>query len=298
MEGRNRDEVAIKIENMLEKAEPLLNSENCIHRVHTELRNLNKEAYTPQVVSIGPFHKGCERLQNMESLKQMYCQKFIQRAETVTGTTLDNLVKCVQDSESDVRRCYSDNMNLTPEEFVELILVDCGFIIELFIRNYDDWPNNDGSHEDHAVSFKPWLTTAIELDLILLENQLPFSVLEKLYNQAFNSDFDPSFSKLTFKYFGEYNTLKLKPTFTPKHFTDLLRTFHLQPDGSRPQREGSVMQIKSATELTEAGVKFRVNEKSNCFLDLKFSENCLEIPKFRVEDSTEILFRNMVALEQ
>ncbi|XP_027332179.1 UPF0481 protein At3g47200-like [Abrus precatorius] len=294
MGGRNGDDVAIEIERMLEKAEPLFTNENCVYRVPNEIRKLKKDAYTPKVISIGPFHYGDKRLQNTTSLKQIYCQKFIKRA----GTTLDNLVSCVRDLEPKIRRCYSEKIQLSSEGFVKLILVDCCFIFEFFMR----YTTHEWTHDDHAMPLKPWLTSNIRLDLLLLENQLPFFVLEKIYNEAFTSRLNhthPSFLELTFEFFDDYNTLKLKPNFTIEHFTDLIRTFHLQPRDRRPSRRGeTVMQLDSAIELSEAGVKLIVNKKSNCLLDLEFSENCLEIPEFKVEDWTEILFRNMVALEQ
>ncbi|MCI16797.1 hypothetical protein A2U01_0037941, partial [Trifolium medium] len=56
--------------------------------------------------------------------------------------------------------------------------------------------------------------------------------------------------------------------------------------------------LPSVTELLEAGVRFKVNTESQCLLDLRFSGRVLEIPQLKVEDWTEILFRNMVALEQ
>ncbi|KAK7300109.1 hypothetical protein RJT34_10943 [Clitoria ternatea] len=134
------------------------------------------------------------------------------------------------------------NVNLqayTPRlEFVELILVDCGFIIEL-----------------------------------LMEYSIP--------NRTDNVNLSPS------------------TIVSIVHFTDLLRMFHLQPDNRQPSRQPiQIMHLNSATELIEAGVKFRVNKKSNCLLDLELSGRYLQIPEFTVHDWTEIVFRNMVALEQ
>ncbi|MCI30165.1 hypothetical protein A2U01_0051374, partial [Trifolium medium] len=66
-----------------------------------------------------------------------------------------------------------------------------------------------------------------------------------------------------------------------------------------PSRKHEPMKhLPSVTELLEAGVRFKVNTKSQCLLDLRFSGRVLEIPQLKVEDGTEILFRNMVALEQ
>ena len=57
------------------------------------------------------------------------------------------------------------------------------------------------------------------------------------------------------------------------------------------------MHLQSATELAEAGVKFR-KSTNLCSMDIKFSGRVLEIPQLKVDDWTETLLRNIVALEQ
>lgn len=115
----------------------------------------------------------------------------------------------------------------------------------------------------------------------------------------------PSFLKLTTYYFDYYNKSKLdfyKGDIRIRHFTDLIRTFHLKhPIESRPSREDvgeGMIHILSATELLEAGVRFHENTTSKSLLDLSFWGGVLEIPQLRVDDQTESLFRNMVAFEQ
>ncbi|KAK7300107.1 hypothetical protein RJT34_10941 [Clitoria ternatea] len=295
MAARDRNEVAIKIERMLSKAKPPFTAECCIYRVPLDIRNVNTEAYTPRVVSIGPFHSDNAELQNMKSLKQSYCKRFIKKAETC----LDDLVNFVQQSEPKIRACYSDEIKYTSEEFVELLLVDCGFIIELLMEYY---PVPNLTVTDNGDEIIPrWLINNIATDLLLLENQLPFSYVEKLYNLAFINEQFRSLLELTLKFFNQYNTVNLSPRTTVSivHFTDLLRMFHLQPEIRQPSRvRESIMHLNNATELTEAGMKFMVNKNSNCLLDLKLSGCYLQIPKFTVDDTTEIVFRNMVALEQ
>ncbi|XP_062177918.1 uncharacterized protein LOC133882718 [Alnus glutinosa] len=53
--------LANNITQMLESLEPPLSPECCIYKVPSDLRKMNEEAYTPQVISIGPFHHGVER---------------------------------------------------------------------------------------------------------------------------------------------------------------------------------------------------------------------------------------------
>ena len=54
-----------------------LSEECCIYKVPKRLRVLNDKAYTPQVVSIGPFHRDKKQLQEMEEHKRMYLQDFL-----------------------------------------------------------------------------------------------------------------------------------------------------------------------------------------------------------------------------
>lgn len=289
----NHNNVVNDIKAMLNGAEPPISVDCCIYMVPFVIRRLNQDAYTPKVLSIGPFHHSTHpRLQSMERHKLIYCKAFLQRPEPI----LETLVTYIEQIEPNFRRCYSETLKPIKEELVKLILVDSCFILELFLRSYyDDWSVDD------AFLLKPWLASNIRLDLLLLENQLPFFVLENLFNLSFSGGQNPSFLDLSFDYFAYYNTSKLtSQNISIRHFTDLIRIFHLQhPLGKRPHRlDEPAKHIPSATQLLEAGVRFKVNTKSDCLLDLRFSGRVLEIPQLKVEDWTEILFRNMVALEQ
>ncbi|RYQ99561.1 hypothetical protein Ahy_B07g087498 isoform C [Arachis hypogaea] len=131
MEGENPNDVLIKINAILKEAQPLLTDECCIYRVPHEIRKFKEDAYTPKVVSIGPFHHGDPKLLKMEGLKRTCCREFIERSEK---KNLKSFVSCVQELEAKVRGCYSDEIKLSEEEHVmvinndELTLVDVGRI--------------------------------------------------------------------------------------------------------------------------------------------------------------------------
>ncbi|AES74661.1 hypothetical protein MtrunA17_Chr6g0452531 [Medicago truncatula] len=286
--------LVIDINAMLDKAESPSTDDCCIYKVPYVIRRHNKDAYTPTVVSIGPFHHGHPQLQNMESQKLIYFKDFLQR----TKACLNDLVCYIESILSDFKRCYSETLPFSHDELVKLILIDSAFIIQLFWRDYYE-----------GRLFKPLLDTGITDDLMLLENQLPFFVIEKIYSLSLTNDpntmIQYSFLRLTIHYFGYYNKSKLdfdKGDISIRHFTDLIRIFHLQhPIESRPSRDmfdEQKISLPGATELLEAGVRFKVNTKSKCLLDLRFSGGVLEIPQLTVDDRTEISFRNMVALEQ
>ena len=67
-----RHEMAIEIDEILRRTEPPKRTKWCIYRVPHDIRELNKDVYTPKVVSIGPFHCRNERLKNMQTPKWEY----------------------------------------------------------------------------------------------------------------------------------------------------------------------------------------------------------------------------------
>ncbi|MED6148864.1 hypothetical protein PIB30_057084 [Stylosanthes scabra] len=292
----NEDDVTIELQALLDKDPPIETKRCSIYKVPDQIRQLNVEAYIPNEVSIGPLHHGDPRRQKMEDHKIFYYKHFIQRS----SASLPELVSCVRKLEPQIRACYSEKINLTAEEFVKLILVDSAFIIELFYRcQY--------TGDDVIVSFQPWLLIMIKYDLILLDNQLPFFVLEKLYNLAFtlhlNGGHESSFRHLAFGFFASiFIDEPPEPADDSNilHFTDLIRCMYLkQPPCSREDKKLALSY--SANELAEAGVKFIVNKPSpnhGCMLDLEFKNGTLKIPHIEVNDGTEIWLRNVVALEQ
>ncbi|XP_054817274.1 UPF0481 protein At3g47200-like isoform X1 [Prosopis cineraria] len=295
------DEIMIDINAIMTKnrdEDGLSSRLRCIYRVPPMIRHLKRQAYTPQVVSIGPFHHGDKRLKDMERHKEIVFKRFVEKSAMVD---LDTLVNFAKQSELKVRASYSENINLSKKDLVKLILVDAAFIIELFRMSYERVPE---IFKDAKLS-QLKLREAVYLDLLLLENQLPFFFLEELFNIAFPIDLSVdcrSFLELTYSYFCSGNIQSLEPhsNIRIKHFTDLLRLFYL------PERKSIRHGFKgdrsdfpsySANELQEAGVKLK-KSTSKCLLNLKFSRPVLEIPQIHVDDATETLFRNMIALEQ
>ncbi|XP_075662906.1 UPF0481 protein At3g47200-like [Castanea sativa] len=271
-----------------------------IYRVPYHLRKLNEEAYTPQVISIGPFHRDNARLQPMQDLKEEYSKRFWQRvaAENRANVlTIEN-----EETMKQIREFYGECIWLSDDSLSELVWVDAIFILELFLRCHSKtWPSEDPMFKESFL-----LQTVIN-DLLLLENQLPFFFLEKMFQVAL-----PMFPgvlsvlQLTFEFFKDFNVQNISHMNSDVkilHFTDLLRTFllpqSLWPSSPRlPQRGNKkVKLLYSAAVLQDAGVKFRVSS-DECLTGLKFENGVLEIPRLELYDTTEALIRNIMALEQ
>lgn len=276
----------------------------CVYRVPPTLRKINEAAYTPQVVSIGPIHRHKPDLKPMEIQKLRYLKEFCKRQTTKTQRDFSiDLINTV--SEKDFRGFYDDSSEICSTELINMILLDSVFILELFLRNH--------KAENYAKDFiigKPWLRTDVQQDLVLLENQLPFSFLEKIYDfarQKFVEKDYPSFLDLTCRYFSIYKPRKIElipnpVDKKPLHFTDLVRYFW--SFGHPPMKPKSIGNLRSITKLHQAGLKLKP-APNECFLKVKFEKGItclwraeLQIPCFEIDDTTEFVVRNLMALEQ
>ncbi|KAH1151673.1 hypothetical protein GYH30_045257 [Glycine max] len=279
----------------------------CIFRVPPAIRENNPKAYTPQMVSIGPFHKARDAgkedsiFESMEELKENYLKAFLNRTQVPVGTFVDKLQK----SEDKIRRCYAVHIKYKSDDFLKMILIDACFIIEHFLRCHTngDWRGKG------PVLLKDSMQMQIWRDLILLENQLPFFVLKKLYklagiNLASMNQKSPSFLQISFDCLKhDLCGTRSCPTKSPKHFTDLMRTSLISSSkfvlGEQEECEG-IKHVYSASQLREAGLKFKVSRNKNeCLLDMTYSdEGVLTMPILNITDNSEVFFRNILAFEE
>ncbi|CAL8996829.1 unnamed protein product [Prunus brigantina] len=281
-----------------------LSSLCCIYRVPEQLRRVSEKAYTPQVVSIGPLHHGEEGLKAMEDHKKRYLQDYIRR----TRVSLADYVQKVKDQEAKLRSCYAETIQVSSDEFVRIILVDAAFIIEVLLRYRVD----ELQDENDRIFNKPWMLQDVWPDMRLLENQLPFFILEELFDpdkikvSSNNNNIERlSILNLCHNFFknlmhieGIDGNMEKLCASKVEHFVDFCRNLHL-PLPLKPHAKGRLetLNTPSITELHRAGVKFKVGSPKNLF-DIQFANGILEIPKLAISDETELTIRNLLAFEQ
>ncbi|XP_050282417.1 UPF0481 protein At3g47200-like [Quercus robur] len=330
------EELAMDIPLVMEPAQW---NECSIYRVPKKLRRVNKEAYTPKLISIGPLHHGENELCAMEMLKLRYLREFCYR----TGKDHKDIASVIEANELKIRRCYDEIFDISSEDFVKMVLLDSAFIIEHFLKstvcreNESNASGEAGSNgkEDRndCITSTPLLRKHITQDLLLLENQLPFFILDELYAKNFNPEQNKygSFLMLVSKYLfpniEEKETIIDEKELEVKHFTDLMRHFHYPTnfENTGPPIET----LHNAKKLDEAGVVFKKPEERRRLLDINFkksklteifpcftcswllhclpcldyfpclvnTQTFLEVPCLEVHDETEGIFRNLMALE-
>lgn len=293
-----------EVEGKMQELPRLLNSSAgrdscCIFRVPRSLSEINEKAYQPHIVSIGPFHHGEPHFQMIQEHKWRFLGDLLLRAES-KRVVLKDFFEAVAPMEEEIRKSYSETLEFDGRDLIRMMVLDGCFIIELFCKvgrivlaDLDD-----------PLFTMAWVLPFLMRDLLRLENQIPYFVLQKLFDLSVGSGNNgPSLAKLAL---GFFNYMVQRPVHVlekyydkeGKHLLDLFRMSYIpdcQEEVRRPSR--FLHLIQCAKKLDQAGVKFRPR-KTHSILDIKFRNGLLEIPILTVDDFWSSLFLNFVAYEQ
>ena len=305
MAENKEDSPAIDIEGLVyhsikaQMSQDLFTSPNCcIFKTPTILLELNEKAYVPDAFSIGPFHHGHPKFEETEKIKITYLKGLISRSPS-PETMLGDLINSVKHVEREARECYAGPTGYSPDEFVKMLVIDGCFIIELFLKK----ASRDLREDNDPIFSMPCMKQFLVHDLMLLENQVPWIVLERLfslYKNLTDNTANIDLIKLVKSYVRSNLGVRLPSVDPPiqeiKHILDLIRKLLVSSIGAgEGLREWTP--LPSATSLAEAGVKIRRGE-SKSFLDITFDNGVLKIPQLVIHETTESFFRNIISFEQ
>lgn len=111
-----------------------MSSRCCIFEAPQILKRHNKKAYIPDAFSIGPFHHDKARLKDTEKVKLKYLHALINRSPN-PNQKLSEMIEDIAEVEGEARGCYAPPIGCPSNEFVEILVLDDCFIIELFLRH-------------------------------------------------------------------------------------------------------------------------------------------------------------------
>ncbi|XP_048495878.2 UPF0481 protein At3g47200-like [Beta vulgaris subsp. vulgaris] len=308
-----------------------------LYQVPEHLREVNRECYEPSVVSIGPiYYYKRNSLKYSQELKLRHLECFLELGVWKKGYaaySLGNFIDFLKGWEEEARLFYEDNISLSSDEFVEMMMVDAAFIIYFMMLRSPDFPHR----EDPMDKMMAWALKVLQ-DVFLADNQLPFFLLNELYLMAFGSDYPQiSFRDITCNFIGEssipgwvaartvgkvrvrdaedikdlvdflrvlcYPSVKLGHDQNPKdneeRFCDenKLCCLPLKRQGRNLKDEKKSQFPPTATALKATGVKFLATDGKN-LLDIKYRDGVLQIPTLTIEDTTETILRSLMFSEQ
>ncbi|THU71462.1 hypothetical protein C4D60_Mb04t01690 [Musa balbisiana] len=296
-----------------------------IFRVLPNLRGIEPKAYEPTIVSLGPFHHHKSDLKAMDHLKWQYLNKFLGRNPE---KPLEDYLKLIKENERQARLAYSEKVEMSSDDFVQMMLLDCCFLIETIL--------SEGKGQATIWTLSPVLVR----DMLILENQLPFCLLQPLFDSTLLRQ-SHDLNSLILGFLSKAISITTENPSVEESYHHPLHLFHscILPANDRDGRESSTslghnlscMQnvfpvsfwpsswlhklsccsrddqeetnrlldwIPSATQLTEAGVHIRKKKEAKSFLDITFRDGKMEIPQLQVDDATNTLLRNLIAFEQ
>jgi hypothetical protein len=263
-----------------------------IYNIPHTLRMVKPRAYRPRVISFGLIHRlTTEKIISMDELKEVYMSSLFQRTipheTTPNGLNLDETVRLCVDSmitmADAANKSYPVKSRCSDTDVTaRVMLLDGCFIIELLIKCCCD-----GISSADDITSNRFRLGNIKHDILLLENQLPFFILEELYAHTvgrFNLYHPsiPPLKELILEFFGNKlnSNFKLKircdsrsESVVVDHILGLLHSCY-QPGESNP---GDYQISKySATELHRSGVNIKPSKgNTEVYLHVDFKTPCL-----------------------
>ncbi|CAL4888730.1 unnamed protein product [Urochloa decumbens] len=276
-----------------------------IFRVPAHVRDANKELYEPRLVSIGPYYRGRAELRAMEQHKWRYLRHLLRRAATVP---LRALVSAVRGVEARARGCYSEAIAGGEDDgFAEMLLLDGCFVLEFFFK----WNNQDPD----ALCDAGWALVLLHSDLLLTENQLPFFVLEALFDAFFGGRIPKGrLVELLLLHLNPNGAVlphqSPSPCPAPTGPIDHLHLLHLFHQAFVPRPPMVVSSnraspppprvIPCVSKLREAGVRFVKKPSTRGMFDITFypKRGVMEMPPMAIDQASLPLLVNLIAFEQ
>ncbi|XP_059654772.1 UPF0481 protein At3g47200-like [Cornus florida] len=168
----------------IDEERPNASSYKPLQKVPRELREEeeeNKGFFNPKVVSIGPYHRGKPEFKEAEKLKNIAARAFI--AGCRNGLKLRVIYNEMLEVVNDLRNCYIEGSTVAYDDvaFARMMLLDGCFMLRFIssINSQEIFFLDELIKHVGVAGFR-----GIIADTSLLENQLPFLVLQTLINST------------------------------------------------------------------------------------------------------------------
>ncbi|XP_023755640.1 UPF0481 protein At3g47200 [Lactuca sativa] len=301
--------------------------------------DIYEKYYVPQVVSIGPYHYGKPKLELVEKLKPVFTKKLLARPEYEVNLSLSSLYKKLGEAKmvKELRGFYEENSteHLSDKVFTRMMLLDGCFILYyiLFIHGMTA-ENCSEKVESSSDLIRSHQAVFIHHDLFLLENQIPFIVLNEVMDlikldrrdkiRSFFADniLSPGSQKSRWFCFRSGSVQSDQNSGRESH-DHLLHRLHSALTGPRPKNESHWIQIlsccpkntrkdeistrctfRNVSELADVGIQFKPSNVMS-LAHVEFIGGCcrwsfsadVKLPPIIVDDSTKPMLLNLIAYE-
>lgn len=311
-----------------------------IFKVPNFLKDSKTEAYVPTIVSLGPYHHREAKLRSMDNHKGRALSRMTTRFNDKRnlGNVLNNMnfffeaKNVIVPAENEIRKGYEEKIDYDGEKLGIMLILDGCFILEVLrTLGGDNFPVPNASNYYEPIFERNKIDyTGFDIlnDILMLENQIPVTVLLKLLQLELDEVPIAEVQKKLFKVLVKATRSKFYPfdydmsnwswPQPDEHVQHLLGLLHglivyaddkIDPNGSvgaaanhvkripRESGEVGVKRIPRAVELRNAGIKFKPSGGGIKKISFEAERATICLPPINITDHTEVLFRNLVAFE-
>ncbi|KAL6615113.1 hypothetical protein ACP70R_037383 [Stipagrostis hirtigluma subsp. patula] len=304
-----------------------------IYRVPKEkLQAADKGSYQPSYISFGPYYQGdaaTEEMRHNERGKQFLLHLVVQSLQgpgRPGPSVVEQFMQAIAPMEARARSCYEGDIRMEWDAFCKMLLLDSVQLMKLLEllgrpqaaaavgvvcpQDCKCVPCNTKAHDQSMTVH----------DLMMLENQIPFFVVEKVYDLCYagvangNGTRRPPIAELAWRTIQRIMEGVLTPTAfagPPTTCDHLVQLCHVYLKSSclclpTSPLAGKYGRFRRATEYYEAGVNFRpwgtdddpADKRRRPLLDVAFSGGVVRMAPQKVDERTGYLLRNVLAYEQ
>jgi len=270
-----------------------------IHRFPASLRGLGRRYIVPMAVAIGMYHHSSRNLQEMEKVKRVAAHHFIKDS----GHTFDEMYAAVFSIIGTSRGFYDTKIDVGDVEFADIMFIDGCFLLQYMLMC-----TGRAKLPPSLLSCFESNQACISNDIMLLENQLPWLVIETLrrFRSVHVEEFIGKMGRtLQIRGGMDRGPVVLDGGYTPPHLLGILWFYKTgsgnsgatlsDPDGFR-----SMSKIISAIELEEIGIKLTAGNTTK-FMDMGIKKGFLSCEIFLapllLDDIRSCWLVNMAAFE-
>ncbi|KMZ71516.1 hypothetical protein ZOSMA_17G00710 [Zostera marina] len=127
--------------------------------------------FNPKVISIGPYHSKNEVFYPMQNLKLRYLNDLLRRS--TDNNRVEKYTKAIENQlvTEKAKYCEFAVCGISDAEFLKLLVLDGCFVVEFLLK-----------YAERPIFTLPGIDVdLLRHDLVLIENQVPFSVLEIIH---------------------------------------------------------------------------------------------------------------------
>nr|BAJ93774.1 predicted protein [Hordeum vulgare subsp. vulgare] len=278
-----------------------------IHRYPASIQRLGVYYTTPTTVAIGPYHHGEGRLKPAEKVKHVAAYHCIMES----GRSVQEMYAAVASLAGEARGLYDKDAvaGIGEDDFLPMMFYDACFLVQYMLTCTAGGGGGSGMEMDPSLrSYFDGNDSDIFHDIMLLENQLPWRVVEAVmrFRPVPLEEFITSLKDgLQDRKLTEKKPPALDEGYEPPHLLGLLRFYIVGRSNTRrtrlPQTESMSFSV-SAIELAEIGITLTANKTSELIeMGVKKNKRALfaklSLASLSLDHARASWLANMAALE-